>query len=312
MTVTVGIVGGRGYVGEQLVHLLQSHPELDLVWASSNRFAGQSASSHFANAPLKDFSFTSFSIGDAGLEQVDLLVLGMPNGQAAQWLPKSAKVKVLDLSGDHRFDSGWKYGLPELHRNNLERAPRVANPGCYATGMQLGLWPVRNQAISVCVNGTSGYSGAGRGVSARTHPQRLEGNLQPYQLTGHQHELEVSHYLGFDVRFMPQVAPFFRGISLSVAATFSDPVTSTGLFEMFASTYADEPWVCVQEAPAEIRHVVGSNKVAVGGFHVDSRRSNWATWTVSLDNLIKGAAGQAVQNLNLMAGLAENTGLIDE
>jgi len=218
---------------------------------------------------------------------------------------------VLDLSADHRFRDDWVYGLPERFRERIVGARSIANPGCYATGAQLALLPLLDRLEGTpCIFGVSGYSGAGKTPSPRNDPARLADNLIPYSLAGHVHEREIGAQLGREVRFMPHVASFFRGISLTVAVTLDRETDQQDLLTRYHDFYGSEPMVRVSAEMPEVRNVQGSPLCEVGGFTVDARDPRRVTLVSVLDNLSKGAATQAVQNLNLALGLPETQGLI--
>jgi N-acetyl-gamma-glutamyl-phosphate reductase len=217
---------------------------------------------------------------------------------------------ILDLSADYRFDSQWTYGLPERNRDEIRNAQLIANPGCYATGAQLGLLPLVDQLRSdPLVFGVSGYSGAGKTPSPRNDPDVLRDNLIPYALSGHMHEKEISHQLHTAVRFMPHVAAFFRGISLTIAFELDHPVTAGELESLFREAYAGEKRITVSSEVPQIASVRNTADVHVGGFNIDARNPAQGSLVVVLDNLLKGAASQALQNLNLALGLDENSGI---
>ena len=218
------------------------------------------------------------------------------------------------MSSDHRFDDAWVYGLPELHRAELRGARRIANPGCYATGAQLGLAPfLRLLGGTPAVFGVSGYSGAGSKPSPKNDPARLADNLLPYSLVDHTHEREIGRHLGRPVAFMPHVAPFWAGISLTIHLPLTGDARIQGLdaaelHRRALARYRGEPLVKVTAEPPEVKDARGTPGVLVGGFAVDEARTH-AVVVVALDNLLKGAATQAVQNLNLALGFEELEGI---
>jgi len=180
----------------------------------------------------------------------DAWVLALPNGLATEWVQhigdKSPDSLILDLSADHRFDPAWTYGLPERFRKQLVKTRLIANPGCYATGAQLGLLPLQERLVSApVVFGVSGFSGAGKTPSPRNDPDRLRDNLMPYALSGHVHEQEISHQLGVEVCFMPHVAAFFRGISLTISFELDGATTAHELLDIFHRAYAGEELIKV-------------------------------------------------------------------
>ena len=244
----------------------------------------------------------------------DVWVLALPNGKSGPWVEAIGQLGsrqiILDLGADWRFDAGWVYGLTEWNRDALAGATRIANPGCYATGAQFALLPFRDQLVRPpVIFGVSGYSGAGRTPSPRNDPERLRDNLIPYALSGHVHEKEISTRLGRPVRFHPHVAPFFRGISLTLALDLADPAEAADLYEHCASVYEGEPLIHVSRDIPEVRQVSNTAGLIIGGFTVDSRNPHRVSLVVVLDNLLKGAASQALQNLNLALGLEERLGL---
>ncbi len=211
---TINLVGGRGYTGSELLRLIVGHPQMDLSVASSRSHAGQSISATCDGWPDDGRTFTSLEPADIAAYPADAWVLALPNGLASQWVeairadfPDSV---VLDLSADYRFDPEWTYGLPERFRDQIRVAQLIANPGCYATGSQLGLLPLAGRLASApVIFGVSGYSGAGKTPSPRNDPEVLRDNLIPYAWSGHMHEQEISYQLDTAVRFMPHVAAFF-------------------------------------------------------------------------------------------------------
>ena len=181
---------------------------------------------------------------------------------------------IVDLSADYRFDAGWIYGQPERFAPQLAGARRIANPGCYATGAQLALAPLLDVLQGTpAVFGVSGYSGAGKTPSRKNDPDVLRDNLLPYTLVEHIHEREVSRHIGRDIRFLPHVAPFFRGISLSIAAELERPVTVSELAEVYGDFYAACPLIEVRGDIPEVAELRGTHRVIVGGFAMSSAPS---------------------------------------
>jgi N-acetyl-gamma-glutamyl-phosphate reductase len=311
---TINLVGGRGYTGCELLRLVSGHPDMGLGVAVSRSQSGAPISSECDGWPNDGKAFTSLQPAGVAAHPADAWVLAMPNGLAGDWVqgirgefPESV---ILDLSADYRFDSNWAYGLPERFREEVRVARQIANPGCYATGAQLGLLPLADRlAAPPGVFGVSGYSGAGKTPSPRNDPEALKDNLVPYALAGHVHEREISHQLGVDVRFMPHVASFFRGISLTISFELDGAVTPEELHAIYESAFGAEPRVVVSMAPPQVRAVQNTPDVHIGGFTVDARNPRMGVVVVVLDNLLKGAASQALQNLNLALGLDESSGL---
>ena len=306
----IALIGGRGYVGETMLALLIQHPNLEPAWIASKSLAGQTVRSVFPQLDL-DMEFASVRPDEINDREADVIVLAMPNGIAAEYVEAARpEQKIIDISADFRFDDSWVYGLPEHNRDKIAGADRVSNPGCYATAVQLALAPLRDRLDGVVsAFDISGYSGAGRTPSPRNDPGRLSNNIVPYSLSGHVHEHEVSRHLGRAVRFLPHVAEFFRGISLTVAATLTDAISAKDLYELYRNFYANDQLVDVTTIIPEIENIVGTPRTLIGGFTVDERDGRQISLVACLDNLLKGAASQAIQNMNLMLGLDEYAGL---
>ena len=228
--IKVTVIGARGYSGAELLPLLYRHPEFEITAIGSGSAAGQPVGMHVRGLEGSELVFSD--IRPFMLEEIeaDACVLALPNGLASAYVNVLDELRpatvIVDLSADHRFDPAWAYGQPERFSSQLSGATRIANPGCYATGAQLALAPLLDLLVGTpTVFGVSGYSGAGKTPSRKNDPEVLRDNLLPYALTDHVHEKEVSHHIGRDIRFLPHVAPFFRGISLSIAVELSEART---------------------------------------------------------------------------------------
>ncbi len=310
MSISIGLVGARGYVGRELIDLINAHPELSLAYASSRELAGKPVSG-LSPSFDGDLEFEALEAGDVGARKVDAIVLGLPNGLSAPFVTaindEAPDTRLVDLSGDHRAAADWVYGLPELNRETIRNARRIANPGCYATAAQLALAPVRDAVRGpATVFGVSGWSGAGTTPSRKNDPDAVRDNIQPYALSGHAHESEIARGVNLDIRFHPSVAPFFRGLTV-VASAMIDPSIANTVEERFEAAYAAEPFVILQKDAAEPAAAADRHDCIVGAVSAD--KDGRFVATAALDNLLKGAASQAVQNLNLAFGLPETTGL---
>ncbi|KFL37650.1 N-acetyl-gamma-glutamyl-phosphate reductase [Arenimonas donghaensis] len=310
--ISLGLVGARGHVGAELIKLVVAHPCFELAFVSSRERDGQRLADHeptYAGG-LRYANLDPTAVAGQG---VDALVLALPNGMAATFVAAldaaRADPVVVDLSADYRFDDGWYYGLPELNRGVADGARRISNPGCYATAMQLALAPLRDALAgpAQCF-GVSGYSGAGTGPSDKNDPDKLRDNLMPYALVDHVHEREVTRQLGHVVEFMPHVAPHFRGITLTANMHLERAFDRDEVLARFRDAYADEPLVDVLDAAPWVSRIAGRHGAEVGGFTLsaDGRR---LVVVSTLDNLLKGAATQALQNLNRAFGLPETMGI---
>jgi N-acetyl-gamma-glutamyl-phosphate reductase common form len=315
---SVGLVGARGHVGAELLRLLAAHPDVDLAFASSRKLAGEPLSQLASDlgAEQRFELLDAEAVAQRAASQraaggVDAVFLALPNDLSHGYVEAidaaAPGCVIIDLSADHRFDDGWAYGLVERHRAELRGATRIANPGCYATAAQLAIAPLLDKLSGPPqVFGISGYSGAGTTPSPRNDPEQLRDNLMPYKLTGHIHEREISRHLDHEVHFMPHVASFFRGISLTIHASLDAPYDSAALLVDYHRAYQDEPLVRVQSDIPLVREAANQHHVTIGGIDSVDRR---AVLVATIDNLLKGAATQAVQNLNLALGLDELTGL---
>lgn len=304
---TVGVIGARGYVGAELLALIAAHPKLDLAYASSRQHVGKAIEGIAAKR------YESLDPAMAAARGGDVVFLALPNGLAADWVAAfdrlSPKTILIDLSADYRFDDVWAYGLPEHSRATLQGATRIANPGCYASAAQIAIAPVIPVlAAPPVIFGVSGYSGAGTTPSPRNNPDLLKDNMMPYGLTGHIHEREISRHLGINVCFMPHVAAFFRGLSVTVNLAFNTPMKAGHLRALFEQAYENEPFIKVSDEAPQVCEITNRQSAHVGGF-ARSDDGCRAVMVCVLDNLLKGAASQAIQNLNLALGFDESAGL---
>lgn len=311
-TFRVGIVGARGHVGAELIRLLAAHPHFELAYVGSRELDGQRLADHIPayTGELRYSSPANETLPSLG---TDAVVLALPNGKAAACVAAfdAAHVDpvIIDLSADYRFDDSWYYGLPELTRTCYLGERRISNPGCYATAMQLAIAPMLDllDGPAQCF-GVSGYSGAGTSPSDKNDPDKLRDNLMPYALTGHVHEREVTRQLAHPVEFMPHVAAHFRGITMTVNLHLSEATTHEAVLARYRDAYAREPLVRVLDDAPWVSRIAGRHHVEIGGFALseDGRR---LVVVATEDNLLKGAATQALQNLNIAFGLDEWAGI---
>lgn len=309
----VGLVGARGFTGRELIRLISGHPELMLAYAVSREWAGRKVS-EIAPEDLDECIFEALSPEEVAKRRADIVILAMPDGAGAPYIEAIERLAsqriVIDLSADRRFDDGWAYGLPELHRANITGATRIANPGCYATALQLALAPLMEVVAGVpSVFGVSGYSGAGTTPSPRNDPARLEANLMPYKLVGHNHEREATRHLGKPVKFMPHVHPAFSGLLVTAHAPLAVQLDKATLKSLFSKAYSGEPLIKLQDEAPELKDGSGIAGVIIGGFEM-SADGRHAVIVAVEDNLLKGAAVQAIQNANIALGLRETLGIL--
>lgn len=313
--VRVGLIGGRGYVGEELLRLLVPHRKFKVVYVGSSSQAGNRVHDQLPTVPESELAFGPIDIDSVKSQDVDFWILAQSNGKAERYVRAldNNPSRFIDISSDFRFDDQWTYGLVERNHETIRTSDRVANPGCYATGSQLSLLPVLDLINAPpVIFGVSGYSGAGRTPSEKNNPNRLRDNFLPYNLSGHGHETEISHHLGTPVCFSPHVADFFRGISLTISIPIGEPMNSRQLLNRYQEFYRDHEGVCVQESIPEISDIRGTHGCSIGGFSTDDRNGLRFVVVCVLDNLLKGAATQVVQNMNLMCGFELWEGLCSD
>lgn len=325
----VALVGARGHVGSEIIRLIAGHPRLELALAVSRSLAGTPVNQHMSDVDCA-LSFENLTPERVAAREVEVYILALPNGLAAAQVAAldattNHRAVVVDVSADHRFADksaesadrdgapySWIYGLSERSRDQLRGAKRISNPGCYAAGAQLAIAPLLDSlAEHPHIFGVSGYSGAGTTPSQRNAPEVLRDNLLPYSLTGHLHQREVSRHLGRPVYFTPHVAPFFRGLTVTVSMVLAEPITEETLHDRYRAFYDGEPLIQIlgQEIP-QVRDIAGRHHVAIGGLSVDPGDDRHVVVVATLDNLLKGAATQAVQNINLALGMDEFTGIV--
>lgn len=309
---SIGIVGARGHTGMELIRLVSGHPGFELGFVSSRELDGQPVSTHVAEY-TGALRYSRIEHDELAAQGVDAYVLALPNGKAAACVEgigsNRADAVIVDLSADYRFDDSWYYGLPELTRGRYNGQRRIANPGCYASAMQFAIAPMLDLLDGpVQCFGVSGYSGAGTTPSDRNDADKLRDNLMPYALSGHGHEHEVARQLDTAIEFMPHVAPHFRGLTVTANLHLSEAMTRDTVRARFDTRYGNEPLVRLTEEAPWVSHIAGQHGVEIGGLTLsqDGRR---LVVVATLDNLLKGAATQAMQNLNLAFGFPEFDGI---
>lgn len=310
--IAVGIVGARGYVGAELIRLIHAHPVFELAYVVSRELAGQRVGDHHPSY-RGELRYVAPAMQDLPMLEADAVVLALPNGKAgaavAAFDSAGRSPVIVDLSADYRFDPAWYYGLPELDRTQYAGQRSISNPGCYATAMQLAIAPMLGSLSGpVQCFGVSGWSGAGTSPSDRNNPDMLRDNLMPYALTGHVHEREVTQRLGHAVEFMPHVAAHFRGLSVTANLHLSQSMNLDEVVERYRKRYATEPLVRIGVEAPWVSRIAGRHHVEIGGFTLDAAGTRLVV-VATLDNLLKGAATQALQNLNLAYGLDETCGI---
>ena len=306
--IKVGIIGGAGYTAGELLRILVNHPEVEIVFVHSTSNAGN----HLYDVHGGLFGDTNLTFSDSyDLNAVDVLFLCSAHGKSREFWEQNAcpeGLKVVDLAQDYRDESeGYVYGLPEWQRDKIRTARKIANPGCFATAIQLALLPLAHAGLlqsTVHVTAITGSTGAGVKPAATTHFSWRTDNLSTYKVFEHQHLKEICRNLGFnDIQFVPMRGDFARGIFASV--TVDTPLSGEEALTLYQKFYADAAFTFVSDRPVDLKQVVNTNKAIVAPEVHDG------TLVVSsvIDNLLKGASGQAVQNMNLIFGIPETTGL---
>lgn len=339
MKVKAAIYGASGYTGQELTRILSGHPQVELIAVTSRRFAGQRVSDVFPAL----FGLTALTYVDATPDDIasrcDVVFLALPHGVSMGIAPVfvAAGKKVIDLSADYRlrdlatYETWYAkhqsaelfakavYGLPELYREKIKSSSLVANPGCYPTSIILGLAPALKNGLidpgSIIADSASGVSGAGRDPVVGSLFCEVDGGFKAYKVGKHRHTPEIEQELSalagaaFAVTFTPHLLPVKRGILSTLYATLKKDITPAGLHDLYREFYRGEKFVriCPRDLYPNISSVAGSNYCDIGmALDIRTRR---VIILSAIDNLIKGAAGQAVQNMNLVCGLAEDAGL---
>ncbi len=314
--IDVGIIGGAGFTGGELMRLLVNHPEVNISFVRSNSQRGKRIVE--VHKDLKGDIELDFEYSDPP-ESLDLIFLCMGHGKSKQFLEESsvsAQTRIIDLSHDFRLtgpDHNFVYGLPELSRQSVSGADKVANPGCFATAIQLALLPLAAQDLlhqEVHVNAITGSTGAGAGLLPTTHFSWRQNNLSVYKAFEHQHLAEIrqslsaagSSHLPF-INFIPIRGDFTRGI-FCTAYTEVD-LNFNQIQELYAQYYLEHPFTLVSKDSISLKEVINTNKCFL---HLQYYQGKLLVTSI-IDNLIKGASGQATQNMNLMFGLPEDLGL---
>lgn len=326
------MVGATGYAGLEVLRLAASHPDMDVVVATGETNAGKSVAAH---APALAGLFPEMiyqptkSVFDVAL---DTAFVALPHGKSQALVPdlRARGVTVVDLGADFRLKDAqdyveWYgaahsapelladavYALVERHRGELPGAGLIAVPGCYPTASSLALGPFLDrglvEASGIVVNALSGVSGAGRATADRLHFSRLASNAEAYGLLHHRHTIEIQREINAELLFTPHLVPVARGMLVTAYARVRSPLTSDEALEVLRAAYLHDPCVVVVDDPPTLKDPVGSNLCFVSA-KVDVR-TGWLVAMSSLDNLIKGAAGQALQAWNIAKGLPETAGL---
>lgn len=318
--IRVGIIGGAGYTGGELIRILINHPQVDIVYIHSRSNSGK-----FVYEVHKDLiGDTTLKFSGEIIQDIDCLFLCLGHGESTKFLKENTiadHIKIIDLANDFRLikdrnqqaiNRQFVYGLPELNKAAIREAHNIANPGCFATTIQLGLLPLAKAGLlkEIYTTGITGSTGAGQSLSATSHFSWRANNIQAYKTLTHQHLGEIGESLSelqpnadIDLSFVPWRGDFTRGIFVS--STIATDLSKEELYPLFEDFYKDHPFTQVSHEPVFLKQVVNTNKAVL---HLE-KVGNKLVVHSALDNLLKGASGQAVHNMNLIFGLEETLGL---
>ncbi|MCB0358449.1 MAG: N-acetyl-gamma-glutamyl-phosphate reductase [Bdellovibrionales bacterium] len=339
MEYRVAIIGASGYTGAELLRLLAHHPACEVVVATGESQAGKRVGELYPHlARFGGLQLQSLGEAEDAIQDADVVFCGLPHGESASVLSKLTNRLVIDLGSDFRLKDPavynewygrghpcpealdqWTYGLTELFRGEVRTAGRIANPGCYATAVTLAAAPVAKEGFvagPIAVAAVSGLSGAGRTPQPSVHFSHAFEDVRAYKVGVHQHTPEIEAALArlgateSRVSLTTHLVPMTRGIHATVTFDLRRGTSSSDLVELFRATYANEPFVEVSDQPPATKSVRGSNRALLHA-HVDSRCGRGIVLCV-IDNLVKGASGQAIQNANCALGLEEGLGLSAE
>ena len=327
----VAIIGASGYTGGELLRMLLNHPEVEITDITSRQYDGVPA--HKIHPHIRDSELV-FNSKEPDELDADVVFTATPHGASMKIVPKILETgaKVVDLSGDYRYrdrevyekwygmehtdeENEGVFGLPELYRDEIKKAKLVANPGCFPTGAILSSYPlVKNNLVDrIVIDSKTGVSGAGVNPSSTTHYPNIADNINPYKISSHRHMSEIQQELhGFEdvkVSFTPHLVPVIRGIQTTSHSFLIEDITTEELREVYEKEYDGEYFIKLMDE-GEIPHlssVRGSNFVHIGGFEIDE--TGRVVMLSVIDNLVKGASGQAIQNMNILLGIEESAGL---
>lgn len=316
--IKVGIMGGAGYTGGELIRLLIHHPQVSINFVHSKSNAGKPV--YAVHQDL--LGSTSLLFAESINEDIDVLFLCFGHGESKKFLTETSipeHIKIIDLANDFRLTPNatigtrtFIYGLPELNLNNIQQAQHIANPGCFATAIQLGLLPLAAKGLvtDVYTTGITGSTGAGQSLAATSHFSWRANNIQAYKTLSHQHLKEIHQSLEqsqkekkANIYFVPWRGDFTRGIFVS--STVSTSLSLEELYALYEAFYADAPFTIVTREQISLKQVVNTNKCLI---HLEKENDKLVIHS-AIDNLLKGASGQAIENMNIMFNFERTTGL---
>ena len=321
--IKAGIIGASGYTGYELIKILSKRNDVELSVLNSESYAGKKVKELYSDFD-GEYVYTNCSINEINKSKIDVIFLAMPNGEAMKIVPW-LKCRVIDLSADYRFENIKKYeevykikhmdakrkavyGLPELFFNQIKKADVIANPGCYSTASILAVFPIQKFASHIILDCKSGYSGAGKKASYVNEPKNYTDNIIPYNIVNHRHKSEVEQFVKTKLSFTPHVIPTFQGLMCTAHILLKKKLTAGQARKIYINFYKNKPFVKIMgDKIPDLHDVQKTNLCCLGGFEIDS--NNQLVVISVIDNLLKGASGQAVQNMNIMFGMDEKNGL---
>jgi len=317
--IKVGIMGGAGYTGGELIRLLIHHPQVSINFVHSKSNAGKPV--YTVHQDL--IGSTTLVFADQINDNIDVLFLCFGHGESKKFLTETTipdHVKIIDLANDFRLTNDttigsrtFTYGLPELNLPSIQKANNIANPGCFATAIQLGLLPLAEKGLvtDVYTTGITGSTGAGQSLAATSHFSWRANNIQAYKTLSHQHLKEIHQSLeqaqknnNANISFVPWRGDFTRGIFVSSTITSEQPLEE--LYQLYERCYADAPFTIVSREQISLKQVINTNKCLI---HLE-KENNKLVIHSAIDNLLKGASGQAIENMNIMFNVERTTGLL--
>jgi N-acetyl-gamma-glutamyl-phosphate reductase len=323
--IRAGIIGATGITGFELTKLLEKHPEVHIKLLNSSSSKGKKVKDVFPEieGDVRDEVYHNLSDVEISGLGLDVVFLCVPHTKAMNFVPW-LKPKVIDLSADYRFKDSEEYekvyntphkdkktkaayGLPELFKNKIKTAKVVANPGCYATASILSSYPIQKLAKYIVFDCKSGYSGAGKSSIYFKDKEVIKENIHAYKLTKHRHKYEISQFIKTKISFTPHVINAYQGLMCTAHIILKKEQDPEQIKNIFKSQYHNSKFVEIVDKIPDLKDVQGTNKCLIGGFEIDE--NNQLVIVTVIDNLIKGAVGQAVQNMNIMFGIKEEEGL---
>ena len=321
----VGIIGASGYAGHELVKLLSKHDAINLAVINSVNHAGREIKCLYPDYQGGEV-YTSYSIDEINQLGIDALFLALPHGHSMDISQKlDSKIKIIDLGADFRFKDMKKYeevynikslyeknpavyGLPELFKEQIRNAKIIANPGCYVTASILATYPVQEHAKYIVFDCKSGWSGAGKESSYAKDLSIIKDNIKPYNIVKHRHKYEIEQFIKTKLSFTPHVIDTFRGMMCTAHILLKKEIKEEEVINIYKEFYENAQFARIKENSPEIKDTQNTNYCDIGGFEIDE--NNQLVIISTIDNLLKGASGQAVQNMNIMLGFDEKEALV--